>query len=191
MIADDRSHRSNLPPSTVCHLLNPMNPAPPYRVLFICMGNICRSPAGENTFRHLVENAGLAAQITCDSAGTHDYHPGHPPDRRMSAALAARGIPTDGAARQFRRADFAAFNLILTMDEDNHRIILALAHFPEEKYRVQRFTDFCQSQAPLENQAPLEIPDPYYGGADGFTLVADLMADGCARLLAQLQRELG
>jgi protein-tyrosine phosphatase len=156
----------------------------PYRVLFVCMGNICRSPAGDNVFRHYVGEAGLADSITCDSAGTLDYHTGNPPDHRMSAALQHRGIPIQGQARHFTRSDFQNFDLILTMDDDNLRDILALAKTPEEETKVKRFTDFC-TEHDLH-----EVPDPYYGGDAGFELVADLMEDGCAGLLEQVRKEI-
>ena len=149
----------------------------PFRVLFVCMGNICRSPAGDNVFRHLVAEAGLAGQIGCDSAGTLGYHAGKAPDRRMTAALEARGIPVSGAARQFRTGDFGRFDLILTMDEDNRREVRDLARNDDERRKVRPFTSFCGT---FDDQ---EVPDPYYGGTRGFELVADMIEDGCAGLL--------
>jgi protein-tyrosine phosphatase len=153
-----------------------------YKVLFVCMGNICRSPAGDNVFRHLVREAGLADRISCDSAGTLDYHVGKPPDRRMSAVLRRRSIPVEGRGRQFKKADFQDFDLILTMDEDNRRNVLALADSPAEEARVKPFTAFCS-----EHDLP-EVPDPYYGGDEGFELVADLMEDGCSNLLEHIRK---
>ena len=99
----------------------------PYRLLFVCMGNICRSPAGEAVMRHVVENEGLAEQIECDSAGTISFHTGNPPDHRMHAAAQNRNIKTGGQARQINQADYNEFDLILTMDEDNYQNVLNMA----------------------------------------------------------------
>lgn len=157
---------------------------PPYRVLFVCMGNICRSPAGDNVFRHLVASASLEDSIGCDSAGTIDYHTGRPPDRRMSATLEQRGYPIHGSARQFTAGDFDAFDLILTMDEDNRRDVLALAESDEARAKVRSFTEFCSEHDQRE------VPDPYYGGDAGFALVADMIEDGCINLLDQVRKDL-
>jgi protein-tyrosine phosphatase len=154
----------------------------PYRVLFVCMGNICRSPAGDNVFRHYVQQAGLQDKISCDSAGTIDYHTGNPPDARMSATLERRGFPIQGRAQHFTRKHFAEFDLILTMDHDNLRDVLALANNPEEEARVRPFTDFCH------DHDFAEVPDPYYGGDAGFELVADLIEDGCTHLLEHVRK---
>ncbi|MDA0766404.1 MAG: low molecular weight phosphotyrosine protein phosphatase [Verrucomicrobia bacterium] len=153
-----------------------------YKVLFVCMGNICRSPAGDNVFRHLVREAGLADRISCDSAGTLDYHVGKSPDPRMSAVLRRRGIPVEGRARHFKKADFQDFDLILTMDEDNRRNVLSLADSPADEHKVKPFAEFCS-----EHDLP-EVPDPYYGGDEGFELVADLMEDGCTNLLEHIRK---
>ena len=156
----------------------------PFRVLFVCMGNICRSPAGDNVFRHLVAEADLGKKVECDSAGTIGYHTGKAPDRRMTSTLEGRGIPIDGAARQFQPDDFGRFDLILTMDEDNRHGVLALATDDDERRKVRRFTDFC------EHFDDPEVPDPYYGGDRGFELVADMIEDGCAGLLAHVRTQM-
>lgn len=156
----------------------------PFRVLFVCMGNICRSPAADIVFRHLVEEAGLAEQVACESAGTIDYHVGNPPDRRMSATLARRGYPIHGAARHFTAEDFDHFDLILTMDEDNRENVLALAEDGEAEAKVKRFTAYCREHDLRE------VPDPYYGGDAGFELVADLIEDGCGHLLEDIRKRL-
>ena len=147
------------------------------------MGNICRSPAGENIFRHLVSLAGLEDQIHIDSAGTLDYHTGKGPDRRMCQTLKNRGIPTDGAARQFTAQDFFDFDLILTMDDDNYRNVTKLD--PESKFqeKVKRFSSYCQHP----NHQIAEVPDPYYGENEGFEFVADMLEDGCKALLLSIQ----
>lgn len=143
------------------------------------MGNICRSPAGENILRHQAAAAGVNGDLRIDSAGTHDYHPGKSPDNRMCATLRKRGIPCEGRARQFTAQDFLDFDLILTMDDENYANVAALD--PEEIHRgkVKKFTGFCRDE---DNQHP-EVPDPYYGGSQGFERVADMLEDGCAEIL--------
>ena len=150
-------------------------------ILFVCMGNICRSPAGENIFRHFVNEAGLADSVHCDSAGTIGYHTGNAPDARMSKTIRNRGYEVTGAARQFSLHDFQDFDLILTMDEENYANIIELAKTDEERSKVQRFTDFCTEH---DEQ---EVPDPYYGGEEGFELVADLIEDGAHEILRSVQ----
>ena len=149
------------------------------RILFVCLGNICRSPAGENTMRDLIQHEGVEG-ISLDSAGTAGYHIGKGPDPRMTATLEGRGIRVSGNARQFSKQDFADFDLIVPMDEDNHREILRLAKTEADKAKVQPFMSFC------EDFSKPEVPDPYYGEQDGFDLVADIMADGCAGILKSL-----
>jgi protein-tyrosine phosphatase len=150
----------------------------PYRILFVCMGNICRSPAGEGVLQHFIDAQDLGERVACDSAGTIGYHAGNPADRRMSAAAARRGYRLTSRARQITRADLDAFDLILTMDEENHAHVRALARNPEEAARIRRFCDFVTAFPDRE------VPDPYYGGAQGFEHVLDLLEDGCRRVLA-------
>ncbi|BAY90688.1 MULTISPECIES: low molecular weight protein-tyrosine-phosphatase [unclassified Tolypothrix] len=150
----------------------------PYKLLFVCLGNICRSPSAENIMTHLIEQADLSDEIICDSAGTSSYHIGSPPDRRMSAAAAKKlGIKLRGHARQFQKTDFQDFDLILAMDRENYDNILALAATPQDRDRVHLICDFC-SHYTLK-----EVPDPYYGGSDGFEQVIDLLVDACEGLL--------
>ncbi len=129
---------------------------------------------------HLTSQAGLASQIQCDSAGTANYHTGNPPDRRMQSAAAKRKISMTGNARQFTKADFTAFDLILAMDRENSHNILALD--PQGHYRdkVKLMCDFAT------HYPDKEVPDPYYGGTDGFDYVIDLLTDACGGLLAHL-----
>lgn len=126
---------------------------------------------------HLVEQAGLSDDIICDSAGTGGYHIGAPPDRRMAAAALGRGITLKGRARQFQKSDFETFDLILVMDRENYQDILYLD--PEGKYRdkVRLMCDFAS------HHSEREVPDPYYGGPEGFNQVIDLLLDACDGLL--------
>jgi len=151
-------------------------------VLFVCLGNICRSPAAENIFRHVVKKAGLSHEIAIDSAGTIGFHSGKSPDTRMSRTIRQRGYEVGGHARQFSHHDFDAFDLILTMDDENYANVLSLAKSAAQKDKVRRFTDFC-----TEHDHD-EVPDPYYGRGEGFELVADLIEDGSSGLLAHLTK---
>ncbi|MGI0486301.1 low molecular weight protein-tyrosine-phosphatase [Pantanalinema rosaneae CENA516] len=155
-----------------------------YKLLFVCLGNICRSPAAEGIMNHLIAQAGLSEQITCDSAGTSSYHIGSSPDRRMTAAAHQRGIPLSSRARQFHADDFAAFDLILAMDRDNYADICALDPSGKYRDRVRLMCDFCT------HHSLREVPDPYYGGAEGFNQVIDLLMDACTGLLEEIKPQL-
>lgn len=155
-----------------------------YKLLFVCLGNICRSPAAENIMNHLIDEAGLTGQIICDSAGTSGYHIGSPPDRRMSAAATQRGIVMQGSARQFTRDDFTAYDLILAMDRDNFEAICTLDPQGIYQHKVRLMCDFCT------HHTTQEVPDPYYGGTEGFNQVIDLLMDACQGLLNYVSREL-
>ncbi|BAZ42175.1 protein-tyrosine-phosphatase [Calothrix sp. NIES-4101] len=153
----------------------------PYKLLFVCLGNICRSPAAENIMNHLVAEKGLSDRIICDSAGTSSYHIGSSPDRRMSIAATQKlGISLKGRARQFQKSDFRDFDLILAMDKDNYANILSLDSSGQYGEKVQLMCDFC-SRHTLK-----EVPDPYYGGTEGFNRVIDLLVDACEGLLNQV-----
>ena len=143
------------------------------RVLFVCLGNICRSPSAENIMNHLIQQRLLQHQIECDSAGTSSYHIGSPPDARMAKAAGAYGIHLEGRARQFIAADFERFDWILAMDRDNLRDILSLASGDDQSQKVKLMCDFSRT---FPDQ---EVPDPYYGGAEGFKYVIDLLMDAC------------
>lgn len=145
-------------------------------VLFVCMGNICRSPTAEGVFRHLVNEAGLSAEITTDSAGTHAYHTGEAADRRASAAAERRGISLDGIqARRVKDSDFEQFDYLVAMDEDNEQRLLDQA--PEEhRDKIRLFLSFASVEE-------TEVPDPYYGGAAGFEHVLDLVEEASRGLL--------
>lgn len=144
--------------------------------LFVCMGNICRSPTAEGVFRHFVNEAGLADRIEADSAGTHAYHTGDPPDRRAAVAAERRGFSLTGIqARRVIESDFERFDYVIAMDEDNERRLLEQA--PEEyRAKVRLFLSFAAGD---EN----DVPDPYYGGAAGFERVLDLVEEASRGLL--------
>lgn len=138
------------------------------KILFVCMGNICRSPAGENVMRYLLDEQGNADEYELDSAGTIGYHTGNSPDARMIEAAERRGIPMRGQARQVQAADFNQFDWIVAMDQDNYDDLVVLQNQAESpKAKLVKFCEFCS-----EHDAT-DVPDPYYGGADGFELVLD------------------
>ena len=151
-------------------------------VLFVCMGNICRSPTSEGVFRHHVAEAGLGERIVVDSAGTHAYHVGDPPDRRAHAAAERRGISlVDIRARRVSDDDFERFDYIIAMDEDNVTRLKDQSS-PEHHSKVRLFLEFSSS-------GEREVPDPYYGGAAGFERVLDLVEDASRGLLETLSKK--
>ena len=158
---------------------------PLYRVTFVCMGNICRSPTAHGVFRQKVAQAGWAQQVQVDSAGTHDYHPGAPPDRRSQQHAARRGYDlSDLRARRIEAPDFEQADLLLVMDWDNFALTRALC--PRQHLdKVRRLTEFCQRL-----DSPV-VPDPYAGGAAGFERVLDLIEDACDGLLVHVAAQLG
>lgn len=149
---------------------------PPYRILFVCMGNICRSPAAECVLRTMLREQGLEDRIEVDSAGTLSYHAGCAPDERMCDAAARRGIELAGEARRITSRDLEIFDLVLTMDEDNYRGVLQFDPGGRYRNKIRRFCEFC------ENFDHTEVPDPYYGGGRGFEHVLDLIEDGCTQI---------
>jgi protein-tyrosine phosphatase len=153
----------------------------PYSVLFVCMGNICRSPTAHGVFRHKVKAQGLDHLIAVDSAGTHNYHPGSPPDDRSQEHALRRGYDlADLRARQIRDEDFDRYDLILVMDWDNLALVQDICP-PQHQPKVRRLTEFC-----LTLDSPV-VPDPYYGGASGFDQVLNLVEDACDGLLRHAQ----
>ena len=149
-------------------------------VLFVCMGNICRSPTAEGVFRHYVAEAGLDEHVEIDSAGTHAYHVGEPPDRRAQAAAERRGISLSGIrARRVRSEDFEHFTYVIAMDRDNHALLAEFAD-TEHHDKIRLFLDYSSGPE-------TEVPDPYYGGATGFERVLDLVEDASRGLLAELR----
>lgn len=150
-------------------------------VLFCCMGNICRSPTAEAVFRTRVFEAGLAQQILIDSVGTHDYHIGDPPDLRTQRAARQRGYDMSGLrGRQVEVADFARFDYVLAMDNANMAILQRLCPQPQRD-RLGLFLGYAS------RHQQREVPDPYYGGEDGFECVLDMVEDAAAGLLLYIQ----
>jgi len=152
------------------------------RVLFCCMGNICRSPMAQGVFENLIGREGLSEAIEVDSAGTHAYHVGKAPDERAQATARARGIEMGGQrARQFSRDDFGAFDYVLAMDRGNLEILQGSC--PEEHLeKVRLYLDFA-AERPEE-----EVPDPYYGGQSGFDQVLELVETAAEGLLADIRQ---
>jgi len=160
--------------------------SPRARVCFVCLGNICRSPTAEGVFRHLVQEAGLSDRIEIDSAGTAAYHVGEPPDRRSAGAAAERGVTLRGAARRFERGDFERFDYVVAMDGSNHRDLLGLATTDEDAAKLSMLRRFDPA-----SPDDADVPDPYYGGPDGFANVFEICRAGCAGLLAHIRAERG
>jgi protein-tyrosine phosphatase len=145
------------------------------RLLFVCSGNICRSPTAEAVMRTLVEDAGLSAEIDVDSAGTGGWHAGDRPDERATAAARRRGIALTGTARQVTEADFTDFDLLLAVDEENLEILQQIAPAGTAD-RLRRLDG-------------ADVPDPYYGGPDGFDTVLDQITAACRTLLDELRQD--
>ena len=156
------------------------------RLLFVCLGNICRSPTAEGVMRKLVADEGLADRVEIDSAGTGGWHVGAPPDERATAAAHARGITLEGAARKFALNDFDRYDLILAMDAENKSNLLRLAPDDEARAKVRMLREFDPRS---RDAGDLDVPDPYYGGDDGFEEVLDLVDAGTRGLLERLRAE--
>ena len=151
------------------------------RVLFVCLGNICRSPAAEAMLRVLVERSGLNDRVEIDSAGTYGGHSGERSDVRMRRAAAARGIEMTHRARQVKEEDFDRFDMVIAMDDNNYESLFRLAPSRDAQQKIYRFREFLR-----RNRDWSYIPDPYYEGHEGFELVLDLLEDGCNTLVEQL-----
>jgi len=147
------------------------------KILFLCMGNICRSPAAHCVFQHLVNKAGLGDHYQIDSAGTIGYHEGSPPDERMQASMRLRGIPIIGRSRPLKAIDLQAFDLTLAMDRSNYIDARSLTKDAALRDKVRMFSEYCRLSPGAD------VPDPYYGGDRGFEQVLDMIEDGCAGLL--------
>jgi protein-tyrosine phosphatase len=153
------------------------------KVLFVCLGNICRSPAAEGVFRTLVEKANLSHRFEIDSAGTLNHHEGEQADPRMRQHAQQRGFSLTSIARGIRPEDLSRFDHIITMDHSNYEDVKAMANLSEQ-HKILPMTSFLQK---LSHD---HVPDPYYGGPEGFELVLDILEEACAGLLKKLKQEL-
>jgi protein-tyrosine phosphatase len=156
------------------------------RLCFVCLGNICRSPTAEAVMRQLVKQAGLERQIAIESAGTGDWHLGEARDHRSRATGQARGMPLTGVARQFTGIDFERYDHVLAMDAANRKALLAMAPDAQARAKVSLLRAFDPAVT-----GDADVPDPYYGGPDGFENVFDICLAACAGLLAHLRRQHG
>jgi len=155
----------------------------PIKVLFVCMGNICRSPSGEAVMNSYIANAGLSDKIVCDSAGTIAYHAGEPADGRMQIHASKRNYKLTSISRQINSNDFEEFDYVIGMDDDNMINMESFILKPEQADKMSKMTDYCS------NDNPGSVPDPYYGGDAGFEQVLDLLEDACEGLLQQIRTE--
>lgn len=156
------------------------------RLLFVCMGNICRSPTAEAVMRAVVAREGLDGEVEIDSAGTGAWHVGNPPDRRSTATAAARGITLEGAARQVRQEDFETYDLLLAADSENVAALRAVAPDAEAAEKIALLRSYDPDAVAAGD---LDVPDPYYGGPQGFEHVLDLVEAACEGLLKDLRAE--
>ncbi|MGW8247349.1 MAG: low molecular weight protein-tyrosine-phosphatase [Acidiferrobacterales bacterium] len=155
------------------------------KVLFVCLGNICRSPTAEGVFRKYVVEAGLSESIHIDSAGTHAYHIDEPPDRRAQETAARRGIDISGLrGRRATETDLDEFDYVLAMDRENLHNLLAISQ-DHQRERIKLFLEFAKE---LDEQ---EVPDPYYGGPSGFDRVMDMIEEASEGLLADIRQRHG
>ncbi|MDE6017610.1 MAG: low molecular weight phosphotyrosine protein phosphatase [Muribaculaceae bacterium] len=151
------------------------------RILFVCLGNICRSPAAQGVMERLVEESGVADNFEIDSAGLYGGHAGDLPDARMRAHARRRGLNLTHRSRPVRESDFDRFDIIVAMDDSNYTGLRAMAPTPEDERKVVKMADFF-TQHPWADC----VPDPYYDGAEGFENALDLIEDGCNTLLQRL-----
>ncbi len=153
------------------------------KILFVCLGNICRSPAAQGVFESLLKERGLEKDFEVDSAGIGNWHAGQLPDPRMRAHAIRRGLQLTHHARQVKPYDFDDFDLIVAMDNSNVADLMEIAPSPEAQRKIVRMADFLRHHSHYRS-----IPDPYYEGAEGFELVLDLLQDGCESLLDELSQ---
>lgn len=149
------------------------------KILFVCLGNICRSPAAEGIMKYLVQKEGLEDDFVVDSAGTYGGHAGELPDPRMREAARERGYELTHRARQIRESDFAKFDMVVVMDDSNYERVCRVAPDPAGLEKIHRMASF------LTRHNTDHIPDPYYEGRKGFEYVLDLLEDGCSNILSQ------
>lgn len=155
-----------------------------FRVLFVCLGNICRSPAAEGVMHSMITAEGLAERVSIRSAGTAGWHAGKLPDQRMRSAGQNRGYDLSSRARQVSEDDLRDYDLVLVMDQQNLRDVRSYDRESQFGSKIRLFCEFCT------DHSETEVPDPYYGGEQGFELVLDLLEDGCRGVLRHLRSSL-
>lgn len=154
-------------------------------ILFVCMGNICRSPSAEAVMNGVIKNNNLQDRIKCDSAGTIGYHEGEPADKRMKMYASKRGYDLTSISRQIQYEDFLVFDYIITMDRENYEDVIALDFTGQYSDKISMMTDYAN------NNDTNSVPDPYYGGSQGFEMVLDLLEDSCDGLLNHIKNNNG
>lgn len=152
-------------------------------ICFVCLGNIVRSPLAENMFRYVADKKGVGEKYEVDSAGTSAYHVGEAPDSRMRKVARERGLTYSGSARQFQKEDFGRFDLVIAMDKENRRALERLADSPQEANKIRLMREFDP-----QSQPDAGVPDPYYGGMEGFHRVFDIVERSTRELLEALER---
>ena len=154
------------------------------KVMFVCLGNICRSPVGEAVFRHLVEERGLGAKYTCDSSGTSAFHEGADPDPRMGITAEKHGVPMDHKAQQFTKSHYESFDVIIAMDRSNYQGIISTSQNHKLRDKVHMLREFD----PEADSPQAEVPDPYYkGGMEAFEEVYQMAVRSCNQLIDELE----
>ena len=156
-----------------------------WRLCFVCLGNICRSPTAEAVMRSRIAAAGLDGEVTVESAGTGAWHLGEPSDRRAIGEARRRGIAMEGRAQQFTAADFVRFDLVLAMDRRNAADLRGIAPTREDMAKIRLLREFD----PSASAGDLDVPDPYFGGTDGFEEVFDMVERACLGLIRHLRGE--
>lgn len=153
------------------------------KILFVCLGNICRSPAAQGIMQSLIDKAGIQGDFEIDSAGLYGGHAGELPDHRMRIHASRRGYQLDHRSRPVKVSDFRDFDLIVAMDDSNYSRLKSMAPTVEDEKKVVRMIDYVKGYPQY-----FSVPDPYYEGSEGFELVLDLLEDGCANLLENLNK---
>ncbi len=154
------------------------------RILFVCLGNICRSPSAEAVMNYLIEENELTEVIECDSAGTYGFHAGQMADRRMQEHAIKRGYNLTSIARAVTQRDFEDFDYIVAMDNSNYNNLIAMTQNEKEENKIIKMTDYCQ------NTGADEVPDPYYGGEQGFENVLDILEDATQGFLNKILKDI-
>lgn len=158
-----------------------MNTSRRYKILFVCLGNICRSPAAQGVMQEVVDSVGDSARWLIDSAGTGRYHIGQLPDSRMRSAGRVRGYEFDHRCRQVNVSDFSCFDMIVAMDDSNYADLCSMAPSPEAERKIVKMSRFLSDFPQYDH-----VPDPYYEGVEGFELVLDMLQSACQKIYASV-----